>query len=104
MKIKVKPEGRDDIYIPEKESLKEWILYKKFDHIHNFIPTGFAFLGADHEVKSVLKDIDDANSLAILIGAAFKHNMKHALSIIEKDKMEMYDIGEVTLKDLAIEK
>ena len=49
MKIKAQKEGRPNIYIPEKKSLKAFIISKKFDMIHNFIPSGSMILGADHE-------------------------------------------------------
>lgn len=100
MKIKVKPEGRENIYIPEAESLKAWIKSKKFKQIHNFIPGGFMIIGADHDVKGVLQDIDNAERLALTLGG---QNMGHELAIITDNKLEVYDIGKLTLEDLEIE-
>ena len=102
MKIKVTKEGREGIYLPEKESLKEWIKEQKFEQIHNFIPSSSLMLGADHSVESVLDDIDRADRLGILTGKAQANNLGHALSIISNEKMEMYDIGNITEEDLAI--
>jgi hypothetical protein len=109
IKIKAKPEGREGIYVPEKESLKEWIKAKKFKQIHNFIPTGSMMIGADHDVKSVLKDIDRAMRLGILTGDHSNGNMGHALSLIfgdydkgEKEKLEVYDIGRVEEDDIEV--
>ncbi len=102
MQIQVKPEGRENIYLPEKESLKDWITSKRFKQIHNFIPSTFGVIGADHETKSVLEDIDQAERIAILTGSAQRNNMRHALSIIKNNKMQMYDIGEITEQDLEI--
>lgn len=102
MKIKVTKEGRDGIYLPDKESLKAWIEAQGFEEIHNFIPSSSLMLGADHSVESVLKDIDTADRLAILTGDAQSNNLGHALSLIENEKMEMYDIGKVTEEDLQI--
>lgn len=102
MKIKVKPEGRKDIWIPEKESLKAWIKSKNFEQIHNFLPSSFAMIGADYEVKSVLEDVDSAERIAILTGEAWVSQLKHALSIISKNRLEIYDIGEVTEEDLEV--
>lgn len=94
-KIQVKPEGRKGIYLPDKKSLKSWIKTKKFKKIHNFIPSSGIFLGADHDVKSVLKDIDEAERIAILTEESGSMNMRHALSIIRNNKLELYDIGEI---------
>ncbi len=98
-KIIVKPEGRNGIWIPEKESLKSWIRSKKFGAIHNFIPTGSMVLGADHEVKSVLEDIDRAERLAVFTDHTA--NMGHALALVTGNKLECYDIGKLEDKDLA---
>jgi hypothetical protein len=102
MKIKVKPEGREDVWIPEKESVKQFILDKKLDPIHNFVAGGSMVIGADHDQKSVLEDIDKAERLAILTGSAQGGNLGHALALIINNKLEMYDIGEITEKDLEI--
>ena len=101
MKIKVKKEGREGIYIPEKDSLKDFIKSKKLKSIHNFIPNGNVFLGADHEVESVIDDIDRAERLGILVGNMA--NMGHCLSLISNERLECYDIGKITEKDLDIE-
>jgi len=102
MKIKVTKEGREGVYTPDKESLKDWIKEQKFEQIHNYIPTNSMMLGADHDVKSVLEDIDNAECLAILTGDAQRGNMGHALSLITNNKMEMYDIGKVSEDDLLV--
>ena len=102
MKITVEREGRDEIFLPEKESLKTWIKSKKFKHIHNFLPNGSMFLGADHAVKSVLENIEEADRLGILIGAAQSNNMGHALAVIKDEKLLMFDIGKLSEDDLEI--
>ena len=106
IKLKVKKEGRKGIYIPEKEDLKEFIKARKFDVIHNFIAGGMMFIGADHDVESVMKDIDKAERIGILTKEAGSMNMGHALTLILKDERgqrhELYDIGEVEDKHLDI--
>lgn len=99
-KLKVKKEGRKGIYIPEKDSLKEFIKGRKLKQIHNFMPTGMMMLGADHSVASVLKDIDRADRLAVLTDNSA--NMGHSLALIYKEKLECYDIGAIEEKDLSI--
>ena len=58
MKIKCRPEGRENLYIPEKESLKEFIRSKKFKRIHNFVLSGNLILGANYSIKEVFRKID----------------------------------------------
>jgi len=99
-KIKVKKEGRPNIYIPEKESLKDYIKSKKIKKIHNFIPSGMMILGADHDVKSVLFDIDRAERLAIFTDDS---NMGHSLSLIYNNRLECYDIGKISEENLIIQ-
>ncbi len=98
-KIKVKAEGRKDIWLPiDKENLKEWIKEQKFDSIHNFIPTGMMMLGADHTVEDVLRDIDKAERLSIFTD--HNANMGHSLALIYNNKLECYDIGKLSEEDL----
>lgn len=101
-KIKVKPEGRKDIWIPlDKENLKQWIKSKKFDAIHKLIPSGM-ILGVDRDVKSVLKDIDRADRITVLTDPTA--NMGHSLALIFEEKLECYDIGKLTQEDLQVTK
>jgi hypothetical protein len=100
VKIKVKAEGRKDIWLPEKKSLKRFINSKGLSSIHNFIPTERIIVGADHDVNSVLEDIDRAERLAIFTDKS--SNMGHSLALIFKNKLECYDIGEIKKEDLKI--
>ena len=100
VKIKCTEEGRPGIYIPEKESLKEYIKSLGFETIHNFIPSGFMMLGADHDLDSVLQDIDSADRLGIFTNGG--GNMGHALSVIRNEKLECYDIGNLSNDNLEI--
>jgi len=100
MKIKCKPEGRNDIYIPEKESLKKYIKSLNLEAIHNFVPSGMIMIGADHDVESVLQDIDVADRLAIFTNPGA--NMGHSMALITDEKLECYDIGRLIKEDLKI--
>src|ERR1017187_1575717 len=99
-KLTVKPEGRKDIYLPDKESLKAFIKARKLKNIHNYIPTSMMMIGADHDVKGVLEDIDRADRLAVFTDP--HANMGHSLALIEKEKLACYDIGKITVEDLEI--
>lgn len=105
--IVVTPEGRDGIWLADRTSLKAWIVAQDFESIHNMgtaVPG--MVIGADHGVDSVLADIDSAERVALMTGAAFKANMRHALALIAPadavfpQRLEMYDIGEITDADL----
>lgn len=107
MRLKVKPEGRKDIFIPEKESLKKFIKFRKLTQIHNFVPITNILIGADHSVKSVLEDIDRATRLGIFTNP--NENVGHSLALIfgnydkgDVENLECYDIGKITLEDLEI--
>ncbi len=99
MKIKVKPEGRENIWLPEKESLKAYIKSRNLDKIHN-CPAGSFMIMADHPVESVLREIDNNEKVAVFTD--INMNMSHSLAIIKNNKLEMYDIGELTLNDIEI--
>ena len=105
-KIKVIPEGRDGIYVPDKASLIDWIEDYPHDTIHCFVPMQFGAIGADWDRESVVEAIRRAERLAILTGQSFAHNLKHALSVIVKtdrgEELKMFDIGDVE-EDLEID-
>lgn len=103
MPITVTPEGREGVWIPERDSLKKWIIEQDFDAIHNFITSPIAIIGADHGVDS-----DKADRVALLTGESQKGNFGHALALIFVDNpagdehLEMYDIGPLTEEQLDV--
>lgn len=109
-RITVEPEGREGVWLADRESLKAYIEAQAFEAIHNFTGGGSMFIGADHSVSSVLDDIDNANRVAILTGESARGNLGHALALImppnalRPERLEMYDIGTVTDSDLSIER
>ena len=103
-KLICRPEGRENIYLVEKIDLKKWIKSKKFKTIHNFVQSSFMAIGADHNVKDVLLNIDKAEKIAILIGDQQAHNLGHALALILNNKLKMYDIGNIIMSDLEVRK
>lgn len=101
-KIRVTPEGRTGVWIPEKESLKSFIRSKGWSAIHNFRPMSSMMIGADHSTESVLDDIDRAERLAVLTDGTERTNLGHALSLIIQDRLECFDIGKLTSDDLEV--
>lgn len=103
MKIKVTKEGREGVYIVDKKEITNYLENSGFEMIHNFPqPKGMMFIGADHSLESVIQDINKAERIAIMTGSAKANNMDHALAVIIDNKLEMFDIGDITEKDLII--
>ena len=101
-KIKVKPEGRDGVWLIDTvEALK---LVNNFpdEMIHNFLPGAFGVIGADWDKESVIEKINNSERVGLLTGDALKQNYRHALSVIEKNKLYMFDVGEITERDLQV--
>lgn len=99
-KIKVRPEGRENIWLPERESLVAYIKVKRLKKIHNFILSGMMMIGADHDVESVIDDIARADRLAVFTDP--HANMGYSLAVITKEKLECFDIGPLTENELDI--
>ena len=103
MKIKVKPEGRKDIWlVTDKESLINYIKSLNLKEIHNFVPNGMFILGADHSVESVIGDITNADEARVAVFTDKNANMGHSLAIAQ-NRLDCYDIGPITIDNLEIE-
>ncbi len=103
MKFKVKPEGRDGVWLAEEKNVIAWLKSYRKKKIHNFLgDTGAILIGVDWDKKAVVEKLEVSNRVAILTGAAFRRNMRHALSVIAQDSLYMFDIGEITEDDLEI--
>ncbi len=102
MKIKVTPEGRNGVWIADKDSVVDFLCDYEKEEIHNYIPSGGVMLGCDWDKKSVIEKTKEAERVAILTGDAFRHNMRHALSVIVDNELIMFDIGELTESHLLV--
>jgi hypothetical protein len=105
--IAVIPEGRNGVWLVDRDSLKAWIIEQQFESIHNFA-AGPMLLGADWTVESVLEDIDRASMVGLLTGDAVSGNLGHSLSLIMPpddlgpERLSMFDIGHITDADLDV--
>ncbi len=99
MQIEVTPEGRDGVWLAEKQSVIDFLNKYKEDQIHNFLP-GRIMMGADWDKQAVIESVIDAERIAILTGESLKHNLRHALSVIKNNKLLMFDIGDITEDNL----
>ena len=102
MKIKVTPEGRDGVWIADKESVMDFLHNYETKQIHNFNPGGGLIIGCDWDKKSVINKVKEAERIAVLTGDSFRHNLKHSLSVIAGNKLHMFDVGELTESDLLV--
>ncbi len=110
MGIKVKPEGREGVWIAKKDSVidflqtyeEEQIHTYEEEQIHNYMPGGWAVMGADWDKKRVIEETQKADRIAILTGESLKHNLMHALAVIVNNKLLMFDIGEITDEQLEV--
>ena len=102
-KIKVEPEGREGVYTCKKEDIVEWLKKNNMDMIHNYGGNSAPFMiGADWGKSQVIAEINRSSRIGILTGSALSNNLRHGLSVITGDKLEMFDIGEITDDDLDI--
>ena len=102
MRLKVKAEGRADIYTCKKADIIEWLEDSDFKLIHNYI-SAMVMLGCDWTKADVVRKIEESQRIAILTGESQQHNLRHALSVIVQNELFMFDIGEIKESDLEIE-
>lgn len=102
MRIKVTPEGRDGVWLADKDSVVDFLRNYESDQIHNFIQAGGAFIGIDMSKATVIKEVKASDRLGLLTGKALAENMRHALSVITGNKLLMFDIGDITEKNLLV--
>ncbi len=102
MEIKVRPEGRENIWIPEKQSLKSYIKNKKEKEFHNFIQSDNLpmAVGANVDINILLEDINKAKRLAIFTDKTL--NFGHSLALVINNELKMYDIGEIKKDTLEV--
>jgi hypothetical protein len=103
MKLKVKPEGREGVWLADKKNVSQWLLEQSWEdsQIHNYIGGGAMLIGANWPVVKVIEWVNKCARLAVLTGDAQRTNMGHALAVIGKDdRLDMFDIGKIAEKDL----
>lgn len=88
LKLNVKLEWREDIYLVEKEDIIEYIKKNKQNTIHNMSWRGSLFIWADWEKKSVIENIKGSARCAIVM----KWNMWHKLAVVWDKWLEMFQI------------
>jgi hypothetical protein len=102
-KLKVKQEGREGVYTCKKTDIIEWLEQSDLDLIHNYAGGASpVMIGADWTKSQVIEQINNSQQIGILTGSALAGNLRHGLSVISDNKLEMFDIGEIANDDLDI--
>lgn len=95
-RVKAEPEGRDGIWIPDRDDLVAWIKSGR-GAIHCIIPVGPVLTGADWTRAEVVKFVREADRLAVMTGPAARSNLAHNLAAISDNTLYMFDTGEPPL-------
>jgi hypothetical protein len=98
-KIKVLLEGRENIFIPDKQSLIDFIKAKKLKYVHKMEEACFAFLGCDYSKEEVIQAIFECDRVALLF--IDDPIVNHSLRIIKNNEMKAFDVP-INIKDLEI--
>lgn len=106
MKINVTPEWRPDMYIPNKQSLIEFIRESEQAEIHCMIWVAMMMVWADWHKDSLIKEIEKSERIGILLWNAKKNNLWHALAVITNNELKMFDlsIDKLDLEILSVPK
>lgn len=100
-KIKVKPEGREGVYIVEKDEAERFVESLPCDTIHNFIGGHAFMLGADWTKSEVINFLRDAEQVAIVMEPNI--TMRHHLVALTADKRYSFDVGVIAVEELEVE-
>jgi len=103
MIINVKPEGREDVYLVEKEDIIKYIENLEQEHIHNYNWNGWSMLiWADWGKEWVIENINNSDKVAILLWKAKANNMWHSLAVVNNTLwLEIFDIN-IDINNLLI--
>ena len=101
MKIKVKRSFTEGVFLVEKKEITNYIKSSDLKSVHVINPNSSLFENYDYTIENALKKIDEADSLAIVTGKASANNLEHNLSVVRKNELLIFNIGDVE-KDLSI--
>jgi hypothetical protein len=101
MKIQVKPEGREGVFLVEREEALKFVTSLEQEKIHNFLGSDFMQFGCNWEKSKVLDFLrDTATSIAILIEPNL--TIGHHLVGLTETKRYGFDVGKLGLDDLEV--
>lgn len=102
LKIDVSREGREDIFIPSRESLITWLRNKNFKEVPHMHSGNHVMIGTDWSLNETIEMIGKGDKIGLLVGMRATKNMSHSLSVIYMRELHMFDIGAITEEDLDI--
>ena len=100
-KIKCLSVHQPNVYKADKESLKDYIISLNIQTIHNYIQGSFTMIGADHDLDSVLSDIEKYDP-HIITNLAQTNFLNHSLRIVIDGSINMYEIGEISQDQIEL--
>ena len=98
MKIKVKRSITEGVFLVDKKEITKYIKESDLESIHVINPNSSLFTNYDYTIENTLKKIDEADSLAIVIGKASRNNLGHNLSVVKGNTLLLFNIGDVEEK------
>ena len=99
-KIKVSLEGRDEIYLIDKNEAKKMINDIKWKNIHHQFQSNGMFIGTDWTKTEVLELIDNARGMALDLEPNF--TLGHHFVVLADNGRNAFDVGNITKKDIEI--
>lgn len=97
-KIKVKPEGREGIYLVEPDEICRFVELLPDDQFHAFKGDWPVMIGADWEKESVLEYLRKCDTIGIIIPP----QVAHSISAINGMDRTLFDVSEITEEQLDI--
>lgn len=93
-KLKVKPEGRTNIFLVEHDEIIRYIATRDTTQFHCYedVQRG-PLLGCYYQLSETADTIHNADRIAITTGDIYLQNMSHALSVIVDETLYLFDIG-----------
>lgn len=104
VKVKVKPEGREGIYLATPAQACKFIDQLGYKHIHNFLANDDSsmIIGADWSVKSVKELLNKKGVRIAFITSNEGVFANHRLVVVDGYDRNIFDIGEITDEDFEI--
>lgn len=98
MEIKVKQSITEGVFLVDKKEVTKYIKDSGLEKIHVINPNSSLFANYDYTIENALEKINEADSLAIVIGRAAENNLGHSLSVVKNNALLIFNIGDIEEK------
>lgn len=95
MEIKVKRSITEGVFLVDKKEITKYIKDSGLKKIHVINPDSSLFANYDYTIENALEKINEADSLAVVIGRAAANNLDHNLSVVKGGALLLFNIGDV---------